>query len=116
MPVSLYFDVHVRKAILVQLRGLGVDVLTAREDGCARMPDPDLLERARVLNRPLFTQDQDFLVTAADWQRQNRPFAGVLFGPQLGGTIGQYVRDLELIAKASDPADWENRVQYLPFK
>jgi len=32
---------------------------------------------------------------------QGKPFSGLIFGHQLGGTIGQFVEDLELIAKAS---------------
>ena len=42
---------------------------------------------------------------AEDWQRQGKPFAGLIFGHQLGGTIGQFVKDLEFIAQASDPED-----------
>jgi hypothetical protein len=52
---------------------------------------------------------------AEDWQRQGRTFAGLVFGHQIGGTIGQFVRDLELIAKASEPADWVNQIEYLPY-
>jgi hypothetical protein len=33
----------------------------------------------------------------------------------LGATIGRFVQDLELIAKASDPADWVNVVEHLPY-
>ena len=53
---------------------------------------------------------------AEDWQRQERIFAGLFFGNQLGVTIGTYVRDLELIAKASDAAEWVNVVLHLPLK
>jgi hypothetical protein len=49
---------------------------------------------------------------AEEWQRQGRPFAGLAFGHQLQ-SIGVFVQDLEVIAKASDPADWVNRVEYL---
>jgi hypothetical protein len=34
----------------------------------------------------------------------------------LGGTIGQYVKDLELIAQASEPDEWFNTIEYLPFQ
>ena len=30
-------------------------------------------------------------------------------------TVGQYVRDLELIAKSSEPEEWMNVVEFLPF-
>jgi len=39
----------------------------------------------------------------------------LLFGHQLRGTIGQYVEDLELVARASEADEWMNRIEYLPF-
>ena len=45
------------QAITDQLRRLGVDVLTAIEDGCAEYPDIELLSRAGTLGRVMFTQD-----------------------------------------------------------
>jgi hypothetical protein len=98
-------DVHCPQAITDQLRRRGVDVLTAMEDGCAELVDDELLERARTLCRVIFTQDIRFKALAEDRQRRGIPFAGVLFGHQLQGTIGQFVANLELIATASDPAE-----------
>src|SRR2546423_7320718 len=114
MPVALYMDVHVRRAVTEQLRHRGVDVLTAVEDGRRRLPDDQLLERARTLNRVLVTQDIRFRVLAEDWQRQGRPFAGLVYGHQQL-SVGQMVLDLELIAKATAPADWASRVEHLPL-
>jgi hypothetical protein len=108
-------DVHVPQAITDQLRRRGVDVLTAIEDGAGELPDDELLERVRLLERVLFTQDIRFKAMAQSWQHQSKPFAGLIFGHQLGGTIGQYVKDLELIAQASEPDEWLNTVQYLPL-
>jgi len=115
MAVMLYMDVHVPQPITDQLRRHGVNVLTAIEDNYAEREDDELLERARVLSRVLFTQDIRFKALAEDWQRQGRPFAGLLFGHQLGGTIGQFVKDLELIANASESAEWDNAIEHLPF-
>ena len=72
-------------------------------------------EFSSSLERVLFTQDIRFKALAEDWQRHQRPFAGLIFGHQLGGTIGQFVKDLELIALASEPDEWLNVVEYLPF-
>jgi hypothetical protein len=116
MAVMLYMDVHVPGPITRQLLRRGVDVLTAQDDGHDAVGDKYLLARATELRRIVFTQDVLFRVLAEDWQRQGREFAGLLFGPQLGGTIGQYVEDLELIANASDPDEWRNVVQFLPFR
>jgi uncharacterized membrane protein YoaK (UPF0700 family) len=60
--------------------------------------DEQLLKRVSGLERVLFTQDIRFKAMAEDWQRQGKPFSGLVFGHQLGGTIGQFVKDLELIA------------------
>ncbi len=115
MTIRLYMDVHVPQAITDQLRRRGIDVLTAIEDGADELPDDELLERVRLLERVLFTQDIRFKAMAQSWQHQSKPFAGLIFGHQLGGTIGQYVKDLELIAQASEPDEWLNTVQYLPL-
>jgi hypothetical protein len=108
-------DVHVPQSITDQLRRRGVDVLTAIEDDSAELADEALLERASSLERVLFTQDIRFKALAENWQRHQRPFAGLIFGHQLGGTIGQFVKDLELIALASESDEWLNVVEYLPF-
>ena len=112
----LYLDVHVPAAVARQLRTRGVDVLTAQEDDAAELDDPDLLDRAGLLGRLIFTQDIRFKALAEDWQRGDRPFAGLVFGHQLHGSVGQYVRDLELIAKATDPVDWLGQVEQLPLR
>ncbi len=112
----LYLDVHVPAAIAAQLRTRGVDVLTAQDDATTELTDPDLLARSTALGRLLFTQDIRFKALAENWQREGRSFAGLVFGHQLHGSIGQYVRDLELISKATDPADWNGQVEQLPLR
>ncbi|NER49629.1 MAG: hypothetical protein F6J86_27380 [Symploca sp. SIO1B1] len=116
MAINLYMDVHIPQAITDQLRRRGVDVLTAFDDEAQEFPDNRLLLRATQLNRVLFTQDIRFRVLAETWQVEGKQFSGLIFGHQLGGTIGQFVRDLELIAKASEPDEWMNTVEYIPFK
>jgi predicted nuclease of predicted toxin-antitoxin system len=116
VSIKLYMDVHVRQAITMGLRLRGVDVLTAQEDGARRLSDPLLLDRATALGRVLFSQDEDLLVEAAQRQQQGMSFAGVIYAHQLKVTIGQCVRDLELVAHAGVPEDFANRVQYLPLR
>ena len=115
MTVPLYMDHHVKAAITDGLRRRGVDVLTCAEDGTAQADDDPILTRATALGRTLFTQDDDFLVLADEWLRNGRDFAGVVYAEQLGITIGQAIRDLELIAKVLDPTDMRNRVEFLPY-
>ena len=114
--MALYTDVHVPRPITRGLRRRGVDVLTAQEDGTRRWDDGALLDRAKELARVLFSQDEDLLIEAANRQRNGIFFRGVIFAPQLGLSIGQCIDDLELLAKAGEPADFEDAVQYLPLR
>ncbi len=116
MAVPFYMDVHVPWAITQQLRRLGVNVLTAGEDGFDQADDAHLLQRATDLKRPVFTHDIRFKARAQSWQREGRHFAGLFFGHQMGGTIGEYVRDLRLINEASEADEWINVVEYLPYR
>jgi len=109
-------DVHVPRPITRGLRRRGVEALTAQEDGTARWLDPALLDRSSELGRVLFSQDEDLLAEAARRQREGIHFAGVIYGPQLALSVGQYIEELELLAKAGQPADFVNRVQYLPLR
>jgi len=116
VAIRLYMDVHVPQSITDRLRRRGIDVLTAFEDGTQELPDDRLLARVTELKRVLFTQDIRFRVLAESWQAEGKHFSGLIFGHQLGGTIGQFVQDLELIAQASEPDEWINGVEYIPFK
>jgi predicted nuclease of predicted toxin-antitoxin system len=115
MSVRLYMDVHVPRAITHGLRLRGVDVVTAQEDRADEFEDPELLNRATELGRVLFSEDDDLLAEASRRQRQAIPFDGVVYGHQQDVSIGQCVRDLELIAKACEPEDCANTVIYLPL-
>lgn len=115
MAVRFYMDVHIPAAITQQLRIRGVDVLAATEERTNRLPDEDLLRLASSLGRMVFTHDIRFRALAEQWQREEKPFAGLAFGAAEGASIGQYIRDLELLAKASEPSEWLNTVVYLPL-
>ena len=115
MAIALYMNQHVPRAITVGLRLRGVDVITAYEDGASDMDDPELLDRAGELERVLFTQDDDLLVEASKRQREDIPFRGVIYAHQLRVSIGTCIHDLEIIAKAGEPEDLINRVQFLPL-
>ena len=67
------------------------------------------------MDRLLFSQDKDLLAIAHQRQQTGRDFAGVAYAHQLGISIGQAIRDLELLAKALDAGEMRNRVEYLPY-
>ena len=108
-------DQHVPAAITNGLRRRVVDVLTAYGDNAAEFDDVSLFARATGLERVFFSQDDDFLVIADQWLQEGRDFSGLVYAHQLGITIGQAIRDLELIARALEPEDMRNRIEFLPF-
>jgi predicted nuclease of predicted toxin-antitoxin system len=82
VPLYLYMDVHIPRAITNGLGRRGVEVLTAQEDGTAELDDPPLLDRATELNRLLYTQDDDLLAEARRRQTDGRDFLrGDLLAP-----------------------------------
>lgn len=116
MPVKLYMDQHVPRAITMGLRLRGVDVITAYEDRAHQLDDPALLDRAKELGRALFTRDDDLLIEAARRQEEIIAFPGVIFAHQLTVSIGACISDLELIAKAAEPGDVREKVIFLPLR
>ncbi|HAG84476.1 MAG TPA: hypothetical protein DCL61_25800 [Cyanobacteria bacterium UBA12227] len=115
MTIALYMDEQVPKPITTGLRQRGVDVLTVQEDNHTGVLDPILLDRATELGRVIFSQDDDFLTEAHRRQAEGINFAGVIYTHQRNVSIGDCVRDLEVIAKASNPEDCANCVYYLPL-
>lgn len=115
MTIALYMDENVPVSITEGLRRLGIDVLTVQEDNHRNTPDKIVLDRATKLQRVLFTLDDDFLVESSRRQQQKINFYGVIYAHQRNVSIGDCVRDLEIIAKASNPDDLMNQVLYLPL-
>jgi hypothetical protein len=109
-------DHNVPAAITSGLRRRGVAVLTAAEDQTADWDDESLLERATHLGRVVFTQDDDFLGVAHEWQSSGREFAGIVYAHQLNITIGRAIADLELIATIMEPDELRNRIEFLPLQ
>jgi hypothetical protein len=115
MPLALYMDHNVPRAITIGLRLRNVDVLTAFEDGASDVDNPELLDRASALGRVLFSQDDDLLAEAARRQAAGIPFSGVIYAHQLRVSIGACINDLEIIATIGEPEDLHQHVVFLPL-
>jgi predicted nuclease of predicted toxin-antitoxin system len=115
VKLALYMDVHVPAAITRGLRRRRIDVLTAQEDGAATLDDPGLLDRASELGRVVFTRDRDFLAEAVRRQRNDLPFATVVYAHQQQVSIGRCIEDLVLVATASDSEDAVRQIVFLPL-
>ena len=116
MPLDLYMDVHVPISVTSALRRKGLNILTSQDDGTGTLDDESLLARATELDRALFSQDQDFLHIAAEWQRTGRSFVGLLFAAQQVVSLGRLADDLELFLTCCEPEETRNRVIYLPLR
>lgn len=116
MSIRLYMDVHIPLAITEGLRRRRIDVLTAQQDGADRLDDDLLLQRATMLDRALFSQDEDLLAIAAVYQAKNVDFAGLVFAHQLGPGIGEIVEDLELLCTCTEAQELHNRIIFLPLR
>lgn len=115
MPLAFFFDQHASGAIARGLRLRGVEVLKAFEDGADRFVDEKLLWRATALGQVLFTQDEDLLALAHQYQAEGKHFSGVVYAHQLRVSVGRCVNDLELIAKASSAEEMAGHVEFLPL-
>jgi hypothetical protein len=116
MALSLDMDVHVPIAVTEGLRRRGLDVLASQDDGTVRMSDEELLVRATELRRVLFTQDDDLLQIASNWQEAGRSFAGIVYAHQLLAGIGRLVDDLELVCGVCGAEELSNSVTFLPLR
>ena len=115
MSLAFYMDEQVPQQITAGLRLRGIDVLTVQEDGRAGTPDPLVLNRAAQLQRLMVSRDQDFLIEASQRQATGVYFPGVIYAHQQQVSIGDCIRNLELIAKAGSPEEFANQVIYLPL-
>ncbi|MDR4508736.1 MAG: DUF5615 family PIN-like protein [Candidatus Brocadiaceae bacterium] len=114
--ITLYMDEHVPRAITIGLRVRGIDVLTVQEDNFSGRSDPELLDRAAQLKRTIFTNDDDFLVEATKRQRNGQLFYGLIYAHHLRISIGNCIKELELLSKSGEIDEIKNQVIFLPLK
>lgn len=93
--LRFYFDTHIAKAVAIQLRLKGVEVIRCEEVGMAEADDVEHLEYATANRLMLVSHDRDFWDIHADWLGQGLRHAGiVLFHRQLQGNVGHIVTEL----------------------
>ncbi len=77
LPLKLYFDTHIAKAVAVQLRLKGVDVVRCEEVGMAEASDLEHLEYATAEGRALVSMDKHFPKWHQRWQAEGKIHAGI---------------------------------------
>lgn len=93
-----------------------LDILAVQEVGLREVDDPQVLEWAAREERVVVTHDvSTFADCAYERVAAGLPMPGVVEIPE---TVPRSViiEELILIAGASEPDDWKNRVIYLPLR
>jgi len=112
---AFYMDVHIPRAVTDGLRLRDIDVLTTQEDGTTETEDANLMDRATELDRFFVTHDDDFLRLAAAHQGSGKRFRTIVYARHLSVSIGDLVKDLEIIAHTATEAESWNYVFYVPL-
>lgn len=120
--LKFYTDTHIAKAVAIQLRARGVDIVRCEDVGLAAASDLEHLEYAVRENRVMITNDDDFLALDKAWREQDRRHAGIIYClPHVQGiaSIGKIVAECwelhRLIAEGAGTVeeDIANQIVYL---
>jgi len=111
MPRTIRFhlDEHVPRAVADGLRRLGIDVTTSTDAGLLGSDDSAHIAYGIAESRVVFTEDDDFLVLAA----QGVNHSGVAYSRQNTRSIGYVIRALELIWEVYEPDEMVNRIEFI---
>lgn len=115
--LALLVDENLNQRILRGLRRAvsGLDYLIAQNIGLGGAIDPDVLARAADARRIVVTHDLRTVPKYAyERIKAGQPMPGVIAIPDTL-PIGQAIEELVLIVECAQPADFENRVLYLPL-
>lgn len=75
--LKFYFDTHIAKAVAVQLRLKGMDVMRCEEVGMAEASDIEHLEYAAMEGRAIVSMDKHFPQWHQRWQFEGKTHAGI---------------------------------------
>lgn len=99
----------------VQRAAPDADIVRVQDTPLYGAPDPEVLAWAAEEGRILLTYDNETMVGfAGDRLEAELPMPGLIVARE-SIPIGQVVADLLVILGASDPAEWENVISFLPL-
>lgn len=119
--LKFYTDTHIAKAVTVQLREKGIDIVRCEEVGMAEATDLAHLEYATEQGRILISHDSDFLALHSEWQSQNREHTGIVRASpeiqhknQVGKIVSAIMEFQELVElEAASIDDFYNQIQFI---
>ncbi len=94
-PLKFYTDTHVPKAVAVQLRAQGIEVIRCEDIGLEEVEDVEHLEYATSQGCTLVSHDLDFVQLHSQWLHDGLRHCGiVLFSRKFQGNVGKLVTEL----------------------
>lgn len=105
--MQLYADEDIPLGVVQELRQLGHDVLTIREDGRRSTPDPDVLARAHALGRAVLTHNRRHFERL---DRQGAPHSGILSATQDPNNHVALASRIHATLADRSPGRWRIRV------
>ena len=100
---------HIDPDVARALRQYGVDVTTTADAQLLNQPDTAHIAFIRKEKRVIVTGDADFLRFASN----TKDHPGIVYGTNIGESIGKIVRHLTLIYEVLSPDEIAGRVEYL---
>lgn len=91
--IKFYTDTHIAKAVAVQLRQKGVDIVRCEEIGMAEASDTQLLEYATREQRTMISEDSDFAKLHAQWLETGKNHTGIIIVPHYY-PVGRLINEL----------------------
>ena len=107
-----------RRALTMTASAIGAAGLAALPRGAAAAAGsarPGRIAYGACVRPEPLAAERDYRTAIQTNCQQITPEGGLVWGHPMRLTIGQIVLDLELIAKATDPTDWQNVVERLPL-
>lgn len=109
LRLRFYLDENVPVEVARQLRGRGIDAMTAGDMGLLGAPDERHFAAAADAGCVLCTYDADFLRIAASGIEH----AGIVFGQQVRHYVGDWVNALTLLHAVYSVEEMRNRIEFL---
>lgn len=108
--MKIYADENIERSIVDGLRRRNIEIVSARELGYLNKPDEFHLRKALELNAVVLTHDTDFLRMASS---PNIKHNGIIFSHSKNVSIGQCIREVELIVNVLTDKEMENHIEFL---
>ncbi|MBI4823185.1 MAG: DUF5615 family PIN-like protein [Nitrospirae bacterium] len=107
--MKIYADENIESSIIEGLRRRRIEVISARELGFIGKPDEFHIRQASEIKTVILTHDSDFLKIAGSGINHR----GIIFAHPKNLSIGQCIREVELIVNILTDKDMENHIEFL---